>query len=312
MSGIAASQLCDLSNESSNSHRRIERDLLFAQHQCRREIIDFVRQSYRFSERHWDEGWGWDECGATDNDFAFPRIVDGAYVLLKGVEQPHFLGGWHNSSDYAKIPSGVGTKWTNRPHRYRHEPEFAEDAGMSAFAGVFKTDRVEIKCPGFKATPSEIASRLLHEAEHIILSNWWSEAKHKQLRGQDADRWYAHTRTDPSDPYAFTSKHSSYQVQAEFLCDIAEFPADWVTIGMRNLYGRTANSYLNNNILNPPGWRCSEPRPMPWPPDIKLPPTDAEPIRQGPDSEERSGFPDVSVARARRASETSWSPAGHE
>jgi hypothetical protein len=35
------------------------------------------------------------------------------------------------------------------------------------------------------------------------------------------------------------------------LCDLSEFPADWVTQNINDVAADTANSYLTNNIINP-------------------------------------------------------------
>ena len=39
-----------------------------------------------------------------------------------------------------------------------------------------------------------------------------------------------------------------------------------------NIYASavTANAYLDHNVINPPGWRRAEPRPVPWPVPIRL------------------------------------------
>ncbi len=270
-------KICEL-DEGSNSDQRA-RELLFSRHQCQPLTLNLVRRGYTFKERHWDQGWGWDDCSANDSRFAFPRIVDAAYVLLRGIDQPDNNGGWHRSADYARVPRGEVPGDRTRRHAYQHEPEYDDDSAMRSFRGLFRTDRVEIECPGFDSSPMDIASFLLHEAEHIILGSWRGTLRHKRSErctGECADRWHRHPVPDPSAPYEIRSTHSMYQIQVEFLCDLSTFPAGWVTADINERAAITANSYLDYNFLNPPGWRCSEPRPAPWPEVVKLRATEVE------------------------------------
>lgn len=261
----AQSRVCTIDqNMEPDNPDELARGLLFSRHQCAASTIDRVRQSYRFNERHWDEGWGWDRCSANDSRFAFPRLVDAIYLLRAGIDQPNF-GGWHDSVNYARVPTGLARDDSARRHRYRHEPEYAEDAAMSAFRGLFRTNRVEVKCPGLEMRPADIARALLHEAEHIINGNWRGGLKHQsssRCRGRCADRWHDHPISDPSAPYGIRSRHSMYQIEAEYSCDLATFHADWVTSDVTIVAAATANSILTTNIINPPGWRCARPRPI--------------------------------------------------
>jgi hypothetical protein len=271
----AQNRTCNLDEDDEFDQQA--RALLFSRHQCSPATLAIVRQLYQFNERHWDQGWGWDRCSANDSRFEFPRIVDAIYLLRHGIDQPAF-GGWHDSANYARVPTGQGRDDSNRRHSYRHEPELATDAPMTAFRGWFKTDRVEIKCPGFDMRPADVARALLHEAEHIINGGRFGGQPH-QTTGTciKCDRWHDHPVTDPSEPYAIRSTHSMIQIEIEYSCDLSTFHADWITFPVIVVAARTANSLLSTKILNPPGWRCGVPRPMPWPDGIIL--GDTGPVR---------------------------------
>ncbi|HKE83374.1 MAG TPA: hypothetical protein VKB50_06455 [Vicinamibacterales bacterium] len=271
----AQSRICQI--EQGRESDENARALLFSRHQCRASTIDLFRRLYNFNERHWDQGWGWDRCSANDSGFAFPRMVDAIYLIRNGIDQPNF-GGWHDSVNYARVPTGQGRD-ASRRHSYRHEPQFTDkemsNKAMTSHRGLLTTDRVEIKCDGFDMSPADIARALLHEAEHIINGSWHGTLHHRRSSRlcpdkECADRWHDHPVTDPSAPYAIRSTHSMYQIEAEFSCDISTFHADWVTWDVIEVAASTANSILTSNILNPPGWRCARPRPMHWPDGITL------------------------------------------
>jgi hypothetical protein len=263
---LGASQVCALGDSPFDPAARRARELLFTRHQCNSGLIDFVRRTYRFKEKHWDDGWGWDDCSVNDTRFAFPRIIDAAYVLRRGIDVD--LGAWHRSSEYASLPNG-------RQHDYQHEPEFTFGPQMRSFGGWLHTDRVEIWCGGLQSSPKSIASQLLHEAEHLILGGWTGAFNHNAFipphsgcTERCADFWYGHT--SPSEPYQITSRHSMNQIEVEFLCDLSTFPQGWVTLDVIDDAAGQANRKLIQRILNPPGWFCSIPRPAPWPQEVSL------------------------------------------
>jgi len=161
---------------------------------------------------------------------------------------------WHHNYDYRRWASG-------KQHDFPYEPEYADDAIATAVHGTGRKDRVEMQCPAFNDIgPAERASTMLHESTHMIFKEGggWSHQNGK-------DDWLPHGLYQ----HAFETlranrsghKHSMYQIEIEFLCDIGEFAAEWVPAGVSNVAAGIANDLMTDQILNPPGWRCGEPRP---------------------------------------------------
>jgi hypothetical protein len=104
---------------------------------------------------------------------------------------------------------------------------------------------------------------MIHEASHIIYSNWlgvWQHETHP-VYGGNADYWYYHGVNEyPPGSLNKDKKHSMYQIQMEYLSDLAEFPAKLVPLSVCvNALG-LANTYFYA-IIDPP-WKPGEPRPF--------------------------------------------------
>ncbi|HKV06755.1 MAG TPA: hypothetical protein VJ725_01370 [Thermoanaerobaculia bacterium] len=206
---------------------------------------------------HWLD-WGWPSCDPTQ---AFPKVWNSAYLLTYGLEDQS-LGPWHSNADYYRWAGGS-------QHDFHYEPKDANDAVATSYAGWFRTNRVEMKCPIFNSyTAGMRAGAMLHEATHIIFAGNIDVWKHQSNPpgsncGEPcSDDWYFHNLN--SYPYgllAFT-RHSMNQIQIEFDCDLAEFGKPWVPLSIKTAARADANSIMTNRIRNPPGWTCGQPRPL--------------------------------------------------
>jgi hypothetical protein len=178
---------------------------------------------------------------------------------------------WHSNDDYRWIASG----WV---HDYHYEPRNESDSVASANGGPLEIDRVKMKCPSFDGTkegaPAGRAAAMLHEAIHVIYHRWWGWQHQEHpadlcdgnVDGESeecADDWLGHGLDDYGPGELNKDRtHSMYQIQVEFLCDLSEFPADWVTAYMITYARSMADTYLAIRIINPPNWTCGDPRPF--------------------------------------------------
>jgi len=179
-----------------------------------------------------------------------------------------FLSGraWHSTDDYQYWASGYY-------HDFHYKPfnsELArllnpniEEAYARASWGWFQKDLVRMWCPAFTLddSPAYRAAAMLHEATHILFG--WS---HQTVGGANKDNFLVHTLREIGlgelDPARASHKHSMYQIQAEFLADIAEYPAFWIPLDIRASAANTANWILSDQIINDVGWQVGVPRPL--------------------------------------------------
>ena len=99
---------------------------------------------------------------------------------------------------------------------------------------------------------------MLHEANHIT-----QDIDHDD---NEKDEFFLHglgaILPDTLDANNEDHKHSSYQIEIEYLADLSQFPTWRVPLLVIGLAESTANSLFNNRIKNNPGWRVGMPRPL--------------------------------------------------
>jgi hypothetical protein len=190
---------------------------------------------------------------ASHHVFAFNR--QGQLTHYYTSAQAH---AWHGNADYAWLAAGD-------VHDFHYKPEDRWDTVAAAQDGFWQSDMVKMRCPSFdgRATeggPEGRAAAMLHEAIHVIY--WrWSHQEHP-IYGGNADPWLYHGVNDyPPGTINLDRKHSMYQIQVEYLADLAEFPAKWVPLTIP-VSARTLAEMYMFNIIDPPDWRPGEPRPF--------------------------------------------------
>jgi hypothetical protein len=244
-----ATAVCPNSTESAEQ-------TLWNVHNCSTSFRTWFRDAFNLQQDHWDEGWGWNQCDPT---FAFPKMMNAAYLLTYGLDDDS-LGPWHSNRDYYTWASG-------RRHSFRYEPEDATDAVATAFDGFWRTDRVEMKCPAFNNYTAGVrAGTMLHESTHVIYYRFRHQANNPGSNCANnspcSDDWIFHALDGYSYGQLTGHKHSMNQIQVEFLCDLSEFARAWVPAAIATQAGLRSTNIMNNRILNPPGWTCGTPRPL--------------------------------------------------
>lgn len=232
-----------------------------------------------------DVGWKAEDLLAAASVSAFWNRIDGPlYVLKRGSSSLHVFGAmegfptqvvhltaaaggalrpWHFPSEYSFWPYGP-------PKDYEYKPSNADNGSTDADSergGAFYDDRVKMWCSGFRISPSERAAVLLHEATHMVWWNWPHQAnppgKGLGCKSACSDNWFFHNVGDPAGDLSWSHKnHSMYQMNVEFLCDMSEYARSDEPISAFVGARLQANFFLDDRILNPPGWTCGVPRPF--------------------------------------------------
>ncbi len=235
---------------------------------------------------YWSPERGW----RADNLGNRGRISYEPVVLSGGGEEQHVLS-TNESGDlihFSKLPLPQSLPWHSNwfystwamgsSWDFEYEPRQTIDEGASiAQAGAIADDRVEISCrlfdrdgPPTTGTAAR-AAVMLHEATHMRYSDTWGAEPHTD-QGTSRDNWYYHGLLEGKVLYGgiggvlvltpLSLKHSAHQIQIEFLSDIGEFPDYWVPFSVYGSACETANTIMGERIINDPGWRCGEPRPL--------------------------------------------------
>jgi len=161
---------------------------------------------------------------------------------------------WHASVDYENWASGY-------LHDFHYEPRNSSPSDKIAEAqwGPWP-DEVHFFCQMFDGseTAASRASTMLHEANHIT--------QHVDHDSNNRDPFFEHglgaIPAGSLNANNANHKHSSYQIEIEFLADLAEFSGDSMPLIVTITAESIANSLLNNRINNNPGWRVGLPRPL--------------------------------------------------
>lgn len=173
------------------------------------------------------------------------------------------LGSWHTNSEYRKWAAGSLRGFKYIPED-KHEGNFA-----NALRGAFVSDRVSMQCPVFEDVGTALrAGTMLHEATHMIFWRYphFSNAPSSACDDPCSDEWFFHGARESAGYLlliAATKNHSMNQVQIEYLCDVSEFPNPNWPLAVTDGALTEADDRMTNRILNPPGWTCGVPRPLP-------------------------------------------------
>ena len=237
---------------------------LLDEHNCRPQFRQWFRNTFNLRKQDWDNGWGWDQC---DPKFAFPKMMNAAYLLTYGLEDGA-QGPWHGNEDYYTWASG-------RRHHFLYKPvdiggAYAEtfaDMRFNEFGQFGLVHRVEANCPVFTISSGFRAGTMLHESTHVIYWIWNHGPNNpgSNCSTHCSDDWFFHVSGNYEYGQLSGHTHSMNQIEIEYLCDLSEFPAKWVPQGVSLVAAAAANSRMNNRIRNTPGWICGEPSPLSTP-----------------------------------------------
>jgi hypothetical protein len=175
---------------------------------------------------------------------------------------------WHTDSEYSNFAAGS-------LHQFKYEPENDEDGWAEADWTPIFGDGVNMQCLSFNGelfgimNPALRASLMLHEAAHMNF-----RYDHDSCNDEDCDWWYFHTLLDPlytlgrgtvpasGSNFVTEANHSPYQLNVEYLSDIAEFPSSDLPASTYEQAQLYAIQFLDDRISNDPGWRPGVPRPI--------------------------------------------------
>lgn len=231
---------------------------------------------------YWTGGTGWrvENIHAGPNvSGTFDRVTGELAALYRGPSSVHLfsqrlssprraviftapiglvLNPWHIRYEYYQWAEGSR-------HDFHYEP--TEESGSGAPFATASDGQIEIKCPSLNnRTPVARASTMLHEATHVLYDDFSHQANRGGTNCSDpcSDSWFFHGLREPSGfPSTTTRNHSPNQIQIEFLCDVWEFPDIFLPFTAYNDAKSKADDRMQNRILNPPGWTCGVPRPLP-------------------------------------------------
>jgi hypothetical protein len=165
---------------------------------------------------------------------------------------------WHRPGQYAEWAAG---KSGCTESDWRYEPEYGDDFNAYAEMGLAATDRVEMACPTFAEDygPGLRAGTMVHEATHIRLGSWKGVFRHDHHK----DPWYHHLLGEASNFSRSKKKmHTPYQLQAEFLADLALFPQPWIPVGVVEEARDRFKYLIENKFTNDVPWTLDEPKPL--------------------------------------------------
>ena len=243
-----------------------DRDL-WATHGCWTDYFLWQYQAYDMNGDDWS-GRGW--ADACNSNLEYPKHWNASYLVNYGLLDNNSQS-FHGTADYRATAEAASS---NFHEHFTHIPSDRTDV-----FGAYNGD-VVTACPLYNPTsananPASRAGDFMHEGWHAWLTkyNWdnGSVGGHRPTQGnctaKGCDYFYFHG----IGTYAFGAMwendgtenrfHSPNQVQVEFLCDVADQPADWVPNSVRLAAEADANTRAVDRFINGPGYRCGDPRP---------------------------------------------------
>ena len=258
-----AAAVCDQTAEPSQADRD-----LWNTHQCWHEFFLWHYQAYGLRESDW-KGRGWkDACNV---QLEYGKHWNAVYLLTYGLRA---TGGqpFHATVDYRAVAEAADSRFHER---IRH----SIGDSLGAY-GEYRDGVVTTFCPVYdefpNGTPGSRAGDFMHEGWHAWMDKYgWDNGPdngHRlaqgKCKGGGCDYFYFHSLSEfqPGElwqndrsPERF---HSPNQVQVEFLCDIAEYPENWVPYSVRQAAQVDANARAIARFINGPGFSCGDARPF--------------------------------------------------
>jgi hypothetical protein len=180
---------------------------------------------------------------------------------------------FHGMYDYTQTAQKYSTVY--------HDDIYHTANDATSLNGYFQThwlgaDEVQTWCPSYDAvygaTPGSRAGEFMHEGWHAWQYKYGYSISHLPTQGNcsssSCDWVYFHT----VNAYEFGEMwqnngtasrfHSPNQVQAEFLCDLADFHQWWVPYSVYSAASSDANQRSTTKFVNGPWYLCGSPRPL--------------------------------------------------
>jgi len=247
---------------------------LWSTHGCWQDYFLWQYRVYDMSEDDWENRGWYDACNVR---FEYPKHWNAAFLVSYGL-----LDSWrfsfHGTEDYESLAVGADNNF--------HDDLYHLCSDRTDCFGMFEwrfigTNRLYTCCPVYNPTvsnsnPASRAGEFMHEGWHAWLDKYdWDNGSyggHRATQGactaaNFCDYFYFHG----IGAYAFGALyqtdgtanrfHSPNQVQVEFLCDVVDYPQDWVPASVRLAAQADANTRAVQRFINGPGYSCGDPRP---------------------------------------------------
>jgi hypothetical protein len=259
-----AHAVCDQSGASAADTQ------LFNIHGCWQDFFLWHYQVYDTRAGDWDDRGYFDACNM---NLEYPKHWNAAYLMAYG-GQNNLAGSFHHGVlDYTELSRARETEqW--------HDDFVHQATDDTGIFGRYTGSTVQTSCalysPGQpNANPGSRGGDFVHEATHAWMDHHGFDSSHLvnpaggacTASGDNCDFFYFHglgvyTFGQLHEEDGTASRfHSPNQSQVEYLCDIADFPQNWVPMVVLTTAATDANQRAVNRFINGPGFSCGDPRP---------------------------------------------------
>jgi hypothetical protein len=275
ISGASWTVKADAHCNQTNSAAQSDKDLWKA-HGCRKSYFMWHYKAYQTTSGDWGGRGFYDACNLNTE---YAKHWSSAWLITWGTADDNNHS-FHSVVDYQEM---ARARSSNEWHDGFHH-QAADDPSRDGdwhHAGAFGNSLLITDCPLYdvgyaNAGPGSRAGDFVHEATHAWMFNHRFDPSHHTrptgnktctVSGANCDYFYWHKLR----AYQFGDLwqqdgtgnrfHSPNQSQVEFLCDLADFPAKWVTTSIRIEASHDANKRATSRFINGPGYSCGNVRP---------------------------------------------------
>lgn len=264
-------------SQAAANQSQADRDW-WAAHGCQPSFIMWQYLAYDMDSNWYGSSYGWEDACNQLRDY--PKFWSASYLVTYGLADDYANSFHFSSVDYRPAAEA-------RSSRYHDAMEWLEPGSTAGLFGSWQWDPVgannaQLYCPLFdpvvnsvNANAASRAGDFMHESWHAWMDKYHfnngSSAGHRPMQGNcvinSCDYFYFHGVSAylPGAMWETTRTaarfHSPNQVQVEFLCDVADYPAPNVPASLRLLARSDANQRASQRFINGPGYSCGTPRP---------------------------------------------------
>lgn len=245
------------------------------------EFYDWAHAAFDLSDSSWvpaggvlrifnqtilDERW--------NGSKPYGKMIHAIYLLAYALRDD-YIPQWHARLDYLSAAMSADNNY--------HGPFYSRfinsgDSYATSMTGrVAARDWTDYKCPIFDRgsggdDPAVRAGTIVHEGWHHWQYKYRWKGDHPtggNIDGPEGDYYYRHGSGafdfgtlwtyDLSSPIRF---HSPYQIEAEFLADLAEHSFGWVPLSVIDSARNQGNLLLRKAFFNIARYRIGQPRPF--------------------------------------------------
>jgi hypothetical protein len=264
-------------NQGVANQSQADRDWWRA-HGCQSAFVQWQYRAYDMDSDWRGSAYGWtDACNQLRD---FPKFWSAAYLVTYGLADDYENSFHFASGDYRPTAEAPTSRFHNA---IEHMAPTNDTSILGRWSwDPFGSNDVQLSCllfdPMLTLSNANAASRagdFMHEAWHDWTYkygfNGGPNAGHRPSQGNctinACDYFYFHgvSAYQPGAMWETTRTaarfHSPNQVQVEFLCDVADYPARNVPASLRMAARGDANQRAVQRFINGPGYSCGTPRP---------------------------------------------------